>query len=102
MLLGASASATVKSGIPAKVQARLLTLALAEAARRGEQHPHEIQAVRTTEAEAHTLENAGPGGTETIYPPPGNAPLYFIEMRGNFESYAMAGRVRIPAGPRVS
>lgn len=50
-----------KGGIPAKVRAKLLKLALAEAARSGEHHPHEIQAVRTTEAEAHTLESAGRG-----------------------------------------
>ena len=84
--------ASANGGIPAKVQARLLKLALAEAARRGEHHPSEIQAVRTTEAEAHTLENAGrPGGTETTSPPPGNTPVYFIQMQGNFRVVCSRG-----------
>ena len=91
---------SAKGAISAKVQARLLTLALAEAARTGEHHPREIQAVRTTEAQARTLENAGRGGNEpTSEPPPGNAPLYFIEMRGDFRVICHGGPGMHTCGP---
>ncbi len=74
LLLGTSASATGKSGIPAKVRAELLKIALSSAAKGGDRHPYDIQAVRAPDNVKFTPPKA-PGRENWVY---------FIAMHGQF------------------
>ena len=88
LLLGTSASATGKGGIPTKVRAVLLKKALAQAAalndgERGRE-PSEIQAVRTSEAQAGLLEKEVRTGTAIPDVGSSGASVYVVAMRGAF------------------
>ena len=73
-----------KSAIPATVQATLLEEALRMAAREGDSHPYDIQAVLATYVRAtHIL---SPGGSDSCQTTPACAkwPVYAVAMRGDF------------------
>ena len=74
----ASGSTSHQSGIPPRVRARLLQIAKREAATNRDQHPYDVQAVRTTWGKWNRLNG---GGSYEL--PPGE-PVYVIAMRGHF------------------
>ncbi len=67
-------------GIPAKARAALLATAIARATRQGDNHPYDIETVRTSHRKA---ERVLCGECESNSVPPG-APVYIIAMRGHF------------------
>ena len=73
-----------RSAIPAAVQATLLEEALRMAAREGESHPFDIEAVLATYVRARNI--LSPGGSDSCSTMPACAkwPVYAVAMRGDF------------------
>ena len=88
---GASAdvSARAKSGIPVKVRARLLEVALSSAAKRGDQQPYDVEAVRArSEVQSAPQKARGREGW-----------VYLIAMRGRFGGCRITGGGEGSRGP---
>jgi hypothetical protein len=76
------------AGIPPKAQARLLLYAETKAALNGDNHPYDIEAIRTTRRQADHLQrvsNPQAGLTEAVY---------LVAMRGRFK----CDECSLPAG----
>jgi hypothetical protein len=86
----ASASHSPPGGIPSKVRSELLAIAEREAARLGELHPHDIEAVSTTMRRASQVLEIGP-----LFP---NAAVYVVAMRGHFRC-SSCSRPHAQTGP---
>jgi hypothetical protein len=80
-----------QSRIPPKVRAILLNDALDAAARNGDEHPYDIEAVRTTKKEADRLQHTSESE------PVASRPAYLLAMRGHFNCDACSP----PAGVTI-
>jgi hypothetical protein len=76
------------------VRAKLLAEALTTAKRNGDEHPTDIEAVRTTHARAQRLLN------EDVSPPSPDTPVYLLAMRGRFvcDSCSVPRGAKAPSG----
>lgn len=83
LLCAGTAAATPRRSTPATIpsgtRSALLSVAVAIAARHGDGHPYDIEAVRTTRRTAARVLSTG----ETRIPDP-NATVYIVAMRGHF------------------
>jgi len=83
LVIGEAALAAPAS-IPAGARAALLKEARTVAAREGDSHPYDIQAVRTTRVQALRLERDVTVPDCEATPSCANGPVYVLAMRGRF------------------
>lgn len=79
-------------GISSAVRAALLKDALRDARDAGDQHPFDIQAIKTTYLEAESL-----FGPDRSYDMPASAPVYAFAERGEFTAYLAPAPPGAPA-----